>query len=255
MSSRSLMAANWKMYKTVEQSLAYARELVRRLDEEPVFDVEQLVCPTMPALYPLVQRLAGTSVKVGAQTLDLGQEGANTGAVSGYLVREAGAEYVIVGHSERRQLYGEGDTLVRDKAVAAVQARLTPILCVGETRDQRQAGQTDAVIVRQVEPVIEALVSDADLVIAYEPLWAIGTGVLPEPKEANRVAEIIRQVVDRMRPNFSRQVRILYGGSVNRDNIRDFAAQPGLDGALVGGASLDVGHWLELNRFWREVRA
>lgn len=248
------MAANWKMYKTVQQSLAYGRELVRRLENEQVEDIEQVVCPTMPALYPLVQRLSGTEVKVGAQTLDLGLEGANTGAVSGYLLREAGADYVIVGHSERRQLYGEDDALVREKALAAVAAHLTPIVCVGETRQERDNHETDTVIRRQVLPVAEGLDDDGTLVMAYEPLWAIGTGLVPEPEEANRVAHVIRETIASVRPILATSVRILYGGSVKRDNIRDFAGQPELDGALVGGASLDVEHWLDLNRLWGEVR-
>lgn len=252
--AQSLMVANWKMYKTVAQSRAFAKELLRRLDQLTSKDVQQVLCPTLPALYPVVQIVAASLLKTGAQTLDLGREGANTGAVSGFLLREAGADYVIVGHSERRRLYGETDALVRDKAAQAAAAGLVPIVCVGESREQRESGQTDDVIVGQVATVVQGLKGTPDLVVAYEPVWAIGTGLVPDAGEANRVASVIRDTIADADHKWARRVRILYGGSVNRDNIREFAAAPELNGALVGGASLDVAHWLDLNRGWGEVR-
>ncbi len=254
MPSRSLMAANWKMFKTVGESTAYAKELCRRMESWHEEAPEQVICPTLPALYTVSRALSQSSVKIGAQSLDLGREGANTGAVSGYLIREAGAAYVIVGHSERRQLYGEDDELVAEKAASALASHLIPIICVGETESQRNAGETDPVVDRQVTRALQRLTGAATVVIAYEPLWAIGTGLVPDPSEANRVAGRIRDAVQKIRPETTTTVRILYGGSVNRGNIRDFACQPQLDGALVGGASLDVAHWLDLIKGWQEVR-
>ncbi len=250
---RSLLVANWKMYKTVAESQAFVQEwLERRAKTDRA--AEQVICPTLPALYVLAQALRGRDIRVGAQTLDLGREGANTGAVSGYLLREAGASYVIVGHSERRRLYGEDDAVVRDQAVAALECGLKPIICVGESRAERELGRTDAVILHQVQSVIQALNDLADTVFAYEPVWAIGTGLVPTAEEADRVAGVIQDALVRAYPNSGGTVRILYGGSVNRQTVREFAAAPRLDGALVGGASLDVEHWIALNQGWMEVR-
>ena len=253
---RPLLAANWKMYKTVYQSLAFGKALIHRPEIGDILaGMDVVMCPTLPALFALKQQLSGTAVKVGAQTLDLGQEGANTGAVSAFLIREAGADYVILGHSERRTLYGEDDALVSQKTVEAFKAHLHPIVCVGERFDERRQGQTDAVIERQVSPIVQAVqhFSDAPLVIAYEPLWAIGSGEVPTAFEANRVASAIRSVVRRVAPHLDQSLRILYGGSVKRDTVAGFAQETELDGVLVGGSSLDVNHWWDLIRLWNEV--
>ncbi|MCL5115608.1 MAG: triose-phosphate isomerase [Firmicutes bacterium] len=254
---RSLIVANWKMYKTVLESVAYAKELMRQMESAGAPATDQVICPTIPALHEVKRRLSGTSIRVGAQNLDLGREGANTGAVSAYLVREAGADCVILGHSERRSLYGEDDALVADKTRAALQAHLLPIVCVGESHQERLEGETDAVIRRQIGAVLRVLddESPSDLIFAYEPLWAIGTGLVPEPEEANRVAAVVHDTVRAERPQFDSVVRILYGGSVNPGNVAGFAAQPLLDGALVGGASLAVDQWMLLNQRWGEVRS
>lgn len=250
---RSLLVANWKMYKTVAESQTFVQEwLKRRAKTSPA--LELVICPTLPALYTLAQALRGTDIAVGAQTLDLGREGANTGAVSGYLLREAGASYVIVGHSERRRLYGENNAVVRDQTVSALEYGLKPIICVGESRAEREDGRTDAVILHQVQSVIQALNDLGDTVFAYEPVWAIGTGLVPTAEEANRVAGVIRDALVQAYPNSGQTVRILYGGSVNRQTVREFATAPQLDGALVGGASLDVEQWIGLNQAWMEVR-
>ncbi len=242
-----LMVANWKMFKTVQESQAFVRELIRRREESTLSNTTEVICPTLPALFELSQLCAGTTLHVGAQNLDLGDEGANTGAVSAYLLREAGAEYVIVGHSERRRLYGEDDTQVGEKAAQAVAAHLVPIVCVGETQSQREEGKTDEVISRQVQAALKALTASTPAIVAYEPVWAIGSGLVPDGAEANRVAGVIRDAASSGLP-------VLYGGSVNRKNIQEFAKAPLLDGALVGGAALDVAHWMDLTRLWEEVR-
>lgn len=236
------------MYKTVGESLAFARELLRRGGDFS----GTVICPTLPALYPVAQRLSGTEVGVGAQNLDVGDEGAMTGATSAYLLREAGSQYVIVGHSERRQWFGEDDALVAQKVIAAREAGLRPILCVGESPQERQAGQTDEVVTRQLSQVLQAGHPNDPLVVAYEPVWAIGTGLVPQPQEAQRVALVLRQVGESF--GRSEPLSVLYGGSVNRANVASFAEQSALDGLLVGGASLDVGHWLDLIQQWKGVR-
>jgi len=223
------------------------------LEEDPgPRGLTQVICPTALALAPLAERLHGSVVRVGAQNLDLGVEGPRTGALSAYLLRDAGAEYVIVGHSERRQQFAEDDDLVAAKVVEALKGQLTPIVCVGETREERDRGLTEAVVVRQVERVLSAVTPDREVVFAYEPVWAIGSGRTPTASEADEVARLIRTLTTQSWPGAL--VRVLYGGSVNRDSIRAFAEHTSFDGVLVGGASLDVGHWLDINRRWGEAR-
>jgi triosephosphate isomerase len=253
----TLMVANWKMHKTVYESLAYVRELLRRRGAKQTLGITEVICPTVVALWKVAQTLAASDIVVGAQTVDVGWEGANTGAVSPYLLHEAGARYAIVGHSERRQLYGEDDQLVAKKAAACVQAQIVPVVCVGESREERERGATDDVIRRQVNAVMEIWPTESpgDLVFAYEPIWAIGTGLVADVREVGRVARLICDIVRSHRPQRQESVQVLYGGSVTRDNIAQFAHESLLSGALVGGASLDVGHWMDLNRLWKEVRS
>ncbi|PSR22303.1 MAG: triose-phosphate isomerase [Sulfobacillus acidophilus] len=257
MNQPTLMVANWKMHKTVDQSRAYVRELLRRRQGETIPSITEVICPTVVALWGVARILAESEVAVGAQNVDVGREGAHTGAVSPYLLHEAGAHYAIVGHSERRQLYGEDDELVAAKAVECVNAQLIPVVCVGESREEREAGATDGVIARQVSAVMSVWPdgASADVVFAYEPIWAIGTGLVADAAEAGRVARLIRDTVHASQPQRQDSVRVLYGGSVTRENIAQFAQESLLSGALVGGASLDVGHWMDLIRVWKEVRS
>lgn len=247
------MVANWKMHKTVYESRAFARELIFRVEKDPRANVTtEVICPTLVALADVARQLASSPIRVGAQTLDLGREGANTGAVSGYLLREAGAGYVIIGHSERRTLYGEDDALVGEKTAQALKWGLVPIVCVGESQSERESGRTDDIIRRQVAAVV-TLANPGEIIWAYEPVWAIGTGLVADPAEVNRVAGLIRAAVQEHTPDSAARARILYGGSVTRHNVGELAQQPLINGALVGGASLDVEHWLDLNRIWGEV--
>lgn len=238
------------MYKTVPESVAYARELCRRLEAEPAPGaVELVVAPTYPALYPVASRVRAVGVAAAAQNLDPGREGALTGAVSGYLLHEAGARFVIVGHSERRQYFQETDLMVAEKVAEALGAGLAPILCVGESLAERERGETESVIARELEAVLGEIPRPVpDLVVAYEPLWAIGTGVVAEPAEANRVAGRIRSLLTQAWPGAGDEVRVLYGGSVNPTNAAAIFAQPEIDGALVGSASLTVESFLSLVR-------
>ncbi|CAB1129719.1 triose phosphate isomerase [Candidatus Hydrogenisulfobacillus filiaventi] len=242
---RPILIANWKMYKTLDQAEAYARDLTMRLQESGpdwVPEREVVVCPPDLYVVPLARLFAGSRVEVGAQNLELGREGALTGATSAYLLARAGARYVIVGHSERRRFFGETNELVGQKAAAAVAEGLIPIVCVGESAEERDAERTAEVVASQLAPVLEAVPEPelGRLIVAYEPVWAIGTGRVPEVEEADEVAAFIRAQVGVRSPHAAASVRVLYGGSVTEHNLAGFWQAPDIDGALVGGASLDV---------------
>ena len=244
---RPLLAANWKMHKTVGESTAFARELARRLEDWKGWadTMDLVVCPTLPALWPLDRILGRTGVGLGAQDIWPAREGAVTGAVSGYLAAHAGASWAIVGHSERRRIFAETDAMVAEKVAAARDAGLTPILCVGETLEERRANETDAVVRRQMEASGDV---PGALVVAYEPVWAIGTGVVAEPREAGRVAGLIRDSLHDRWGAAADEVRVLYGGSATTSNLESFLEEEALDGALVGGASLDLAELMKMAR-------
>jgi triosephosphate isomerase len=241
------IAANWKMYKTVHEAVAFIKEF-RKL-AEPLHDVEIVVAPPFTALRPVVEAAHASNVGVAGQNLHWEREGAFTGEVSAGMLKEAGAEYVIIGHSERRRLFGETDETVNRKVMAAVGALLTPIVCIGETLEQRDANETLAVLDRQIKQGLDGLTADqiAALVVAYEPVWAIGTGRNATPAQAGEAHAHIRA---RLRQWFggasADQCHIIYGGSVKPDNVRELAALPDVDGALVGGASLEVRSFFEI---------
>jgi triosephosphate isomerase (TIM) len=220
-----LIAGNWKMYKGPGETAAFCASLRDRLDS--VEGVDVAVCPPFPSLAPAVQALAGTEIAVAAQNVHWEDEGAFTGEVSPPMLRELGVYGAIVGHSERRQYFGETDENVARRASAALGAGLWVIACVGETEEERERGETEAVLRRQVS-VLEA---HDQLVVAYEPVWAIGTGKIATPAQAQEAHAFICGLID---------VPILYGGSVKPDNAAELLAEPDVDGALVGGASLEV---------------
>jgi len=236
-----LLAGNWKMYKTVGEAVKYMKEF--RDVVKGISDVEIVVAPTFIALHAAADAARNSNVVIAAQDLYWEREGAFTGEVSATMIREAGAEYVIIGHSERRTLFGETDATVNRKIAAAIAAGLTPIVCIGETLDQRERNETFDVLDRQITQGFDAVTSEqiGQLVIAYEPVWAIGTGRNATPQQA---AEAHAHIRHRLRAWFGGDAaelcHILYGGSVKPENIRDLITQPDVDGALVGGASLDV---------------
>ncbi len=235
------IAGNWKMFKTVHDAIVYAKEF--RSIVEDLTDVEIVLAPPFTALYAVSETARQTNVGVAAQDLYWEREGAYTGEVSADMVKEAGAEYVIIGHSERRTLFGETDADVRHKTAAALAAELTPIVCMGETLVQRDAGETMRVLDRQLEAALDGLTADqvASLVIAYEPVWAIGTGRNATPEQAAEVHAHVRQRLDGSSGGAAaEQCRVIYGGSVKPDNIQALMAAEDVDGALVGGASLTV---------------
>lgn len=242
-----LVAANWKMYKTVAEAVVYAKELrvlVKDLDEGQV-----VLAPPFTALHAVAEAVRNTPIAVAAQNVHFETEGAFTGEISPRMVREAGAERAIIGHSERRRLFGETDELVARKVRAAIEAELAPILCIGETLEERDSGQTFAVLDRQMATALDDVTAEAaeDLVVAYEPVWAIGTGRNATPGQAQEAhAHIRRRLRERLGDLFADDCRIMYGGSVKPANAAELAAQPDVDGALVGGASLDVRSFLAI---------
>jgi triosephosphate isomerase len=241
------IAANWKMFKTVHETVAFIKEF--RALVKDVHDVEIVVAPPFTALHAAVEAAHGSTVGVAGQNLHWEREGALTGEISAGMLKEAGAEYVIIGHSERRRLFGDTDDTVNRKLIAALAAQLTPIVCIGETLEERDAGKTLEVLDRQIKQGLDGLSGDqiAAAVIAYEPVWAIGTGRNATPAQAGEAHAHIRA---RLRQWFggasADQCHILYGGSVKPDNIRDLASLEDVDGALVGGASLDVRSFFEI---------
>jgi triosephosphate isomerase len=241
------LAANWKMFKTVREAVAFVKEF--RSVAKDVHDVEIVVAPPFTALHAVAEAAHGSSIGVAGQNLHWEREGAFTGEISAGMLKEAGAEYVIIGHSERRRLFGETDQNVNRKLAAAVAAELTAIVCIGETLEERDASQTLDVLDRQIKVGLDGLTADqiAALVIAYEPVWAIGTGRNATPAQA---AEAHAHIRGRLRQWFggaaADQCHILYGGSVKPDNIRELASLEDVDGALVGGASLEVRSFFEI---------
>jgi triosephosphate isomerase (TIM) len=236
-----LIAGNWKMFKTVHDAVLFAKEL--RPIVKDVTGVEMVLAPPFTALHAVAEALRNANVGVAAQDLYWEREGAFTGEVSAGMIKEAGAEYAIIGHSERRHLFHETDATVNRKLVAAIAAGLTPIVCIGETLEERERHETLAILDRQVRFGLDGLTAAqvADAVIAYEPVWAIGTGKTATAAQAEEAHHHIRA---RLRQWFGAEAaehcHVIYGGSVKPDNIAEIMREPDVDGALVGGASLGV---------------
>ncbi|GAB4366961.1 MAG: triose-phosphate isomerase [Kiloniellaceae bacterium] len=236
---RALIAGNWKMNGLAENARALADGL-KGLAEAGQVSCDLLVCPPFPYLGLVAQALAGSRIAVGGQDCHSATAGAHTGDTAAPMLRDVGCSYVIVGHSERRADHGETDAQVRAKAEAALAAGLVPIVCVGETEKERNAEQTLQVIARQVKGSVPAGMEASRLVVAYEPVWAIGTGRTATPADVAQVHAEIRRLLVGLVGEGAEKVRILYGGSVKPDNARELLSQANVDGALVGGASLDA---------------
>ncbi len=243
-----VIAGNWKMYKTTGQAVQFAEEL--KAADLPG-GCRVVICPPFTALHAVAGILKGSPVELGAQNMHHLEEGAFTGEVSPLMIRDAGCRYVILGHSERRQYFGETYRGVNLKVVSALEHRLVPIVCVGETLQERESGRTEEVVSRQLAGSLAGLEAGqaGRLIIAYEPVWAIGTGRTASAADAQQVNRFIR---DLLAESFGRDtaqtVPILYGGSVKPDNAAELMARPDIDGALVGGASLDVGGFTAIIR-------
>ena len=244
MGRRALVVGNWKMNGSRS---ANAQLLAGVLEARP-FGGDVAVCVPFPYLPETAVTLAGSDLRWGAQDCSAHASGAFTGEVSSAMLAEFGCRYAIVGHSERRALHGETDQVVADKARAALAHGITPIVCVGETRAQREAGQTDAVVKRQLSAVIHALAHCAgEIVVAYEPVWAIGTGLTATPEQAQAVHALLRAQLRAATPR-AEAMTLLYGGSVKPDNAAALFAQPDIDGGLIGGASLKAAEFIAICR-------
>ena len=240
MSRTPLLAANWKMFKGPAAAREFLAEFLPTVPED---GAEVVICPPFTALETVIRECAGSRASVAAQNMHFEDEGAFTGEVSAPMLIEVGADGVVLGHSERRALFGETDEALARKVPRALEAGLMPILCVGETESERRSGDTEAVLSRQVLADL-AEVHDSDIgrvVIAYEPIWAIGTGLTATPEQAGEAATFIRDLLRSRDHDQAGKTRILYGGSVKPDNAVELLALQDVDGALVGGASLDPG--------------
>jgi len=247
---KPLIAGNWKMFKTEEEAVLFAEELAPRT--RGISDREILICPSALCISPLVKAFKGSGVFVGAQNIYWEDQGAFTGEVSGPMVKSSGARFAIIGHSERRQYFAETDKTVNKRLGACLRVGLTPIVCVGETLEEREAAKTMDVIRTQMAGGLDGVskTQASRLVIAYEPVWAIGTGKTATPEIAQEVHGFIRsQLNELFGAEPSGMIRILYGGSVKPDNIDSLMAQKDIDGALVGGASLEVTSFERIIRY------
>ena len=243
---RPLIAGNWKMHKTVAEARAYVADLLPRLPDDAAAEVG--LCVPFTALAACIEATGESPVWVGAQTMHHEHEGAFTGEVAPRMLVELGVAAVLLGHSERRQYNGETDRALQDKVPAALAAGLLPILCVGESEAEREEGETQRKLRGQVQEGLQRVPDDrlADVVIAYEPIWAIGTGKVATPGQAQEAIAFVRALVGDRSPRAAGRVRVLYGGSVKPEGVADILSLPDVDGALVGGASLDPGGFAEI---------
>jgi triosephosphate isomerase len=247
-----MIAGNWKMNTTVEDAVKLVRSMLPGLDK--VGGIEKVICPPFVSLAAVRDLIKGSSVKLGAQNVFYEEKGAFTGEISPLMLADL-CEYVIIGHSERRQYFSETVEMIDKKVKAALQVELKPILCIGERLEENEAGKTEEILTRQLTASSDRLYYLGGLVIAYEPVWAIGTGKSATGEEANKTIGFIRQMVSHQHgSDIANNVRILYGGSVTADNIAEFMAQPEIDGALVGGASLKADDFLSIAKQTSEVR-
>ena len=245
---KPIIAGNWKMHKTIAEALEFVNDIKDRVNNEKV---EAVICAPFTLLKDLKEATKGTSIKIGAQNMHFEEKGAFTGEISPLMLKEIDMDYVIIGHSERRQYFNETNETVNKKVLKALEIGIDPILCVGETLEEREAGNTKDVCKVQVEKALENVSKEdiAKVVIAYEPIWAIGTGKTATSEDANDVIAYIRQVVSNLYKDLANEVRIQYGGSVKPSNVGEIMNQSDIDGALVGGASLEANDYIQLVNF------
>lgn len=247
---RPLIAGNWKMYKTCGESVKSAQQLKSLVDG--VTHTEIMIAPTFSSLYPVFHAIKGSRINLGGQNLHWETEGAFTGEISGDMLKSAGCSFVIIGHSERRQYFGETDESVNKKIKAALACGLKPVFCIGESETERDSNLTFSVLDKQVQAGLKGYVSDdlSDLVLAYEPVWAIGTGKTATADQAQEVHTFLRaSIAKQFDAPLAQSLRILYGGSVKPGNIAELMSMPDIDGALVGGASLDAETFSQIVKF------
>ena len=246
---KPIIAGNWKMNKTPAEAVELVKGLIP-LVQDAKCDV--VVCPTAVCLPAVAEVIKGTNIKLGAQNVHFAEKGAYTGELSADMLKAVGCEYVIVGHSERRQYFGETDKTVNLRATAAVKAGLTAIICVGEMKDERVDGYTDIIVAYQTKMALKGLTAEElnHVVIAYEPVWAIGTGLTATDEQANETIGVIRKAIAEVYgDDVAQKVRIQYGGSMKGSNVKGLMAQPEIDGGLIGGASLKAEDFAQVVNF------
>lgn len=243
-----MIAANWKMNKLPSESEGWARDFLSHLQDTPHDHADIVLCPPYLHLTSLNTVMVASPVRLGAQDVSAHDEGAYTGEISAQMLFDVGVNYVIVGHSERREHHHESDALVNSKIARVLAAEMTPIMCIGESLAEREAGEATKVVLAQLEAGLEGLEpSDAEsLVVAYEPVWAIGTGKTATADDAQEMCGALREALATRFPNFGKDVRVLYGGSVKPNNAAELFSQQDIDGGLIGGASLDAGALLDI---------
>lgn len=246
---KPIIAGNWKMHKTMDEALKLVNDIK---DEANKTDIEIVICCPFTVISEVKRAIEGTKVKLGAQNMHWEEEGAFTGEISANMLKDLGVDYVIIGHSERRQYFNETDEIVNKKVIKAIEKGLKPIICVGETLDEREKNKTFDIVKRQTLIALENIGRDEmiDVVIAYEPIWAIGTGKTASSQDANEVIAYIRSLLqDKYGSEISEEIRIQYGGSVKPSNATEIMNEADIDGALVGGASLKAKEFLEIVNF------
>ena len=247
-----VIAGNWKMNTTVDEAVALVNQMRRQLDE--INNVDKILCPPFISLAAVRELIKGSSIKLGAQNLHYEEKGAYTGEIAPLMLADL-CEFVIIGHSERRQYFSETGKIVNQKMKAALKAGLKPILCIGERLEENEAGRTQEVVTEQLKLALAGVNQLNRLIIAYEPVWAIGTGRAATSEQANKTIGLIRHSITELYDKeTARNLPILYGGSVTADNIAEFVSQPEIDGALVGGASLKADQFLSIVRQTAEIK-
>lgn len=242
---KPIIAGNWKMNKTIKEAMDFVNDVKDKVQNDKV---EAVICAPFTLLKDLKEATKGTNIKIGAQNMHYADNGAFTGEIAPNMLKELDIDYVVIGHSERREYFNETDETVNKKVLKALEVGIDPILCCGETLEEREAGKTKEVCKVQVEKALENVSKDdlEKVVIAYEPVWAIGTGKTATSEDANDVIKYIREVVANLYGNLANKVRIQYGGSVKPQNVAEIMAQSDIDGALVGGASLESSDYTKL---------
>ncbi len=247
-----MIAGNWKMNTTVSEAIELVNEMRQGLDQ--IDNVDKVICPPFISLAAIKELIEGSSIKLGAQNIYFEEKGAYTGEISPLMLADL-CEFVIIGHSERRQYFNETGEIIDKKVKAALKVGLKPILCIGERLEENETGRTEEVLTEQLNSSSDRIYYFSGLVLAYEPIWAIGTGRAATGEQANETIGFIRQHISQQHgKGVAHDVRILYGGSVTADNIAEFINQPEIDGALVGGASLKAGEFLSIVRQTSEIR-
>jgi len=250
-----LIAGNWKMNNTVQESVKFSKELIAKINDSDCVDI--MIAPTFTALFPVGEQLKGSCLKLGSQNIYWEKSGAFTGEISADMLKSCGVEYTIIGHSERRQYFGETNETVNKRIITAIDNSFIPVFCIGESLEEREGGKEEAVVKSQLVEGLKGIAKEklTDLVVAYEPVWAIGTGRTATPEQAQAMHKFIRETVAEIfDTEFAEQLIIQYGGSLKPANAQELLSQPDIDGGLIGGAALQADSFSEIIRIASEIK-